>query len=59
MDWGPHTAFVIAAYGIVALVLAGLVAWLAIDGRRQQRMIDQLEARGVTRRSARERAGAG
>jgi hypothetical protein len=30
-----------------------LVAWLAIDGRRQQRLVDELEARGVRRRSSR------
>ena len=53
MDLGPHAAFIWAAYGAVALVLAALVAWLVLDGQRQQRLIDELEARGVRRRSQR------
>jgi heme exporter protein D len=53
MDLGPHAAFIWAAYAIVAAVLAGLVGWLVIDGRRQQRLVDALEARGVRRRSQR------
>ena len=28
----------------------GLVAWLVLDGRRQQHLVDELEARGVRRR---------
>ncbi len=51
MDLGPHAAFIIASYAIVAIVMAGLVAWLIADGRRQQRVLDDLEARGVRRRS--------
>ncbi len=54
MDLGPHTAYILAAYAIVALALAGLVAWLVLDGRRQQQLIDELEARGVRRRSQRQ-----
>ena len=53
MDLGPHAAFIWSSYGVVTLVLAGLVAWLVLDGRRQQRLIDALEARGVRRRSSR------
>ena len=51
MDLGPHAAFIIASYAIVAIVMLGLVAWLIVDGRRQQRILDDLEARGVRRRS--------
>jgi heme exporter protein D len=51
MDLGPHSAFIVTAYGAAALVLAGLVAWLVIDGQRLQRLVDRLEARGVRRRS--------
>ena len=51
MDLGPHAAFIWAAYAVVAVVLAALVAWLVLDGRRQQRLVDELEARGVRRRS--------
>ena len=53
MDLGPHAAFVWAAYGAVAAVLTLMVAWLVLDGRRQQRLIDELEARGIRRRSER------
>jgi heme exporter protein D len=51
MDFGPHAGFIWASYAIVAVVLSLLVAWLVIDGRRQQRLLDELEARGVRRRS--------
>ena len=53
MDLGPHAAYIWAAYASVAVGLAALVAWLVIDGRRQQRLVDELEARGVRRRSSR------
>jgi len=51
MDLGPHAAYIWAAYAVVAVVLAGLVAWLIADGRHQQRLLDELDARGVRRRS--------
>ncbi len=53
MDLGPHAAFIWAAYGAVAVALAALTAWLVLDGRRQQHLVDELEARGVRRRSRR------
>jgi heme exporter protein D len=53
MDFGPHAGFILAAYGGAAILLSLLVAWLVIDGRRQQRLLDELEARGVRRRSER------
>ena len=58
MDLGPHAAFIWAAYATVAVVLAALVAWLVLDGRRQQQLVDELEARGVRRRSDRARSSA-
>lgn len=51
MDLGPHAAFIEAAYAIVALVLGGLTCWLVADGRRQRSLIDDLERRGIRRRS--------
>lgn len=51
MDLGPHAAFIIASYAIVATVMLALVAWLILDGRRYQRALEALEARGVRRRS--------
>ena len=53
MDIGPHAGFIWAAYTIAAAVLSLLVAWLVIDGRRLQRLLDELEAHGVRRRSDR------
>ncbi len=53
LDLGPHAAFIWASYAVVAVVLAALVGWLTFDGRRQQRLLDELEARGVRRRSGR------
>ena len=51
MDLGPYAAFILAAYGIAALVVAALVAWVLIDNAAQRRMLRDLEARGVSRRS--------
>jgi heme exporter protein D len=55
MDLGPHAAFIWGSYGVVVGVLTALVAWLVLDGRRQQHRIDALEARGVRRRSSSDR----
>lgn len=52
MDLGPHAPYIIAAYAAVIAVLAGLVAWLVMDGWRQARALEALEARGITRRSS-------
>lgn len=53
MSLGPHAAFIWASYGAMALVIAALVVWLVVDGRRLERRLADLEARGVRRRSAR------
>jgi heme exporter protein D len=58
-DLGPHAAYIWASYAIVALVLAALVAWLVADGRHQQRLLDELDARGVRRRAGRGGASGG
>ncbi|MEW5963185.1 MAG: heme exporter protein CcmD [Pseudomonadota bacterium] len=52
MDLGPHAAFIVASYAAVVIVLAGLTLWLILDGRHQRRLLEELEARGVRRRSA-------
>lgn len=51
MDLGPHAAYIWACFALTGLLLVGLTAWLALDGRRQQRLIAELESRGVRRRS--------
>jgi heme exporter protein D len=51
IDLGPHAAFIWTAYAITAVVLAGLIAWLVLEGRALQQRLDELAARGITRRS--------
>lgn len=48
---GPHAGFIIAAYGVVAVILGGLIAAILLDYRAQKRALDALERRGVGRRS--------
>ena len=53
MELGPHTAYIVVAYAMAAIVIAGLICWVRADYRAQRRALDGLEARGVTRRSER------
>ena len=50
---GPHAAFIVTAYGLAALVIGVLIVWIWLDYRAQKRSLQELEARGVTRRSDR------
>ena len=52
-DLGPHAVFIVASYLTVVLVIAGLIGWIVTDGRKQRRLLADLEAQGVRRRSAR------
>jgi heme exporter protein D len=56
MDLGPHAAFIVAAYVMAALVVIGLIVWVLADYDAQRRLLADLEARGVTRRSHSEAA---
>jgi heme exporter protein D len=58
MDLGPYASFILAAYAIVAAGVALFITWLFFDGRRQQSLIDELEARGVRRRAVPPAGGA-
>lgn len=51
---GDHGGFILAAYLVVVVVLAGLVIWIVLDGRQLRRRLADLEARGIRRRSARD-----
>jgi heme exporter protein D len=52
MITGPDQwQYVIAAYGVVAIVLIGLIAWVMFDGRKRAAELADLEARGIRRRS--------
>jgi heme exporter protein D len=54
IDLGKHAVFIWASYAIVAVVLMGLIVWLVLVGQNYARMLADLEARGVRRRSAHE-----
>jgi heme exporter protein D len=52
MAWlGPYASFIVASYGLVAIVVLILIAWIVIDYRRQKQRLRDLEAGGVVRRS--------
>jgi heme exporter protein D len=51
MNLGPHADFIIAAYGIAALVVAALIAWVEFDNRALRRNLANLHAKGAKRRS--------
>jgi heme exporter protein D len=52
MSFGPYASFIVASYLLAAIVVAILIVWIALDYRRQQRALRDLEASGITRRSA-------
>jgi heme exporter protein D len=51
MNLGPHAIFIVASYLMAALVVLGLIAWVLADFRAQRRVLADLEARGMRRRS--------
>ncbi|HEX2364803.1 MAG TPA: heme exporter protein CcmD [Bradyrhizobium sp.] len=53
MSLGPYASFIISSYALVAIVLAVLIGWVAIDYRSQTRRLRELDESGVTRRSGR------
>jgi heme exporter protein D len=52
MSLGPYASFILTSYGLVAFVVVALIVWIALDFRRQKQALRDLEASGVTRRSA-------
>ena len=52
MALGPHAVFIWLSYAATALAAAALLAWLFVDGRRHERRLAELEARGVRRRAS-------
>jgi heme exporter protein D len=51
MNLGQHADFIIVAYALTLCVVGALVAWVTLDYAAQQRILHNLEKRGVTRRS--------
>jgi heme exporter protein D len=56
MSLGPYASFIVTSYVLVTTVVLMLIAWVAIDYRRQKQHLHELEASGVTRRSGRSAA---
>ena len=52
IDLGPYASFIIAAYAICTVVVLVLIVAVRIDYRRQRQILKDMEARGVSRRSA-------
>ena len=53
MALGPYASFIVTSYALVAAVVLILILWIALDYRRQLQRLRELEASGVSRRSAR------
>jgi len=53
MSLGPYASFIVTSYALVTAVVLVLIAWIAIDYRRQKDRLRELEASGVVRRSSR------
>jgi heme exporter protein D len=53
MSLGPYASFIVTSYLLVTAVVLILIAWVAIDYRRQKQHLRELEASGITRRSGR------
>ena len=51
MNLGPYAGFIVASYGVALAVVAALIVWVVADHRAQTRVLADLEARGITRRS--------
>jgi heme exporter protein D len=53
MSLGPYASFILTSYLLVMAVVLILIAWIAIDYRRQTQRLRELDGAGVTRRSGR------
>jgi heme exporter protein D len=59
MSLGPYAPFIVTAYLVAAIVVLILIAWIALDYRRQKQRLHELDAQGVARRSGRNAADIG
>jgi heme exporter protein D len=51
-DLGPHSVFILSAYGVTFIAIAALALAVVEDDRKQRRILADLERRGIRRRSA-------
>jgi len=56
MSLGPYASFIVTSYLVATVVVLILIAWIAIDYRRQKQHLRELDASGVARRSGRSAA---
>ena len=56
MSLGPYASFIVTSYLLATAVVLILIAWIAIDYRRQKMRLRELDASGVIRRSGRSAA---
>jgi heme exporter protein D len=56
MSLGPYASFIVTSYLLATVVVLVLIAWIAIDYRRQKERLRELDASGVVRRSGRSAA---
>jgi heme exporter protein D len=53
MSLGPYASFILTSYALATVVVLILIAWIAIDYRRQKDRLRELDASGIVRRSGR------
>jgi heme exporter protein D len=53
MSLGPYASFILTSYALAIVVVLILIAWIAIDYRRQKERLRELDAAGIVRRSGR------
>ena len=53
MSLGPYASFILISYALATVVVLILIAWIAIDYRRQKERLRELDASGIVRRSGR------
>jgi heme exporter protein D len=52
MERLSHAFYIYSSYGISAIVLAAIIAWVYFDSRARKKELARLEAAGIRRRSA-------
>ena len=53
MTFAQEAGFIVASYAVTAFVVAALIGWVVLDYWTQRRILGDLEASGVSRRSQR------
>ena len=52
MEHIGHMPFIVGSYAAAVVVIGILIGWVMLDFRAQRRVLAELEARGVQRRSS-------